>query len=259
MPLKFPQADHLPLSNSPLREVVCQIRFPPILRIAEETPSKFQEMVRSRFPNFKTEQGLEIQFSPGQPIKPVGQSPPVHRFLDKDEILTVSLGFDFFAVSTTQYESWQSFADALYFITNAVLTEYNVPFSTRIGLRYINALNTENTGTKSFSPDVLEILRTELTCLLMTEEIQLPHLALTQIRARQENDGEFSFRTGIVQEPPDESGQFSFLLDFDRYYGEKLELDVDSLLARCARYHAEIYNAFRWSIKENRLQVFDPK
>lgn len=258
MPLRFPQAEHLPLSNPPLTEVVCQIRFPPILRIAEETPSKFQEMIRTRFPIFKTEHGLEIQFSPGQPIKPLGQRPPVHRFLDKDEIRTVSLGFDFFAISTTHYESWQSFADDLYFIAEAVLTEYKVPFSTRIGLRYINALNVENTKTKTFDPDVLKILKTELTCLLTTEEIQSPRLALTQIRARQDDDGEFSFRTGIVQQP-EEDGELSFLLDFDRYYDEKLELDIDGLLERCERYHAEIYNAFRWSIVENKLQVFDPK
>lgn len=48
----FPVAPRVVYDKSPLVEVVCQLRFPTVLRIEAEVPSAFQEAVRSRFPLF---------------------------------------------------------------------------------------------------------------------------------------------------------------------------------------------------------------
>lgn len=55
MAINFPHKDEIPLSSPPLIEVVCQVRFPPILQIAKEVPSEFQEGVRHRFPQLELE------------------------------------------------------------------------------------------------------------------------------------------------------------------------------------------------------------
>lgn len=61
MALNFPHTPDVRLANSPLVEVVCQVRFPPILRINKEEPSDFQEAVRQRFPELAAEQGMVLQ------------------------------------------------------------------------------------------------------------------------------------------------------------------------------------------------------
>jgi uncharacterized protein (TIGR04255 family) len=44
--LYFPEVDDIRLQRVPLTEVIGQVRFPPILRIANENPVEFQEKIR---------------------------------------------------------------------------------------------------------------------------------------------------------------------------------------------------------------------
>jgi hypothetical protein len=39
MAFRFSQKPEIRLSNPPLNEVVCQVKFPPVLRIGKESPS----------------------------------------------------------------------------------------------------------------------------------------------------------------------------------------------------------------------------
>lgn len=64
MTIKFPSKPDIPLKKAPLMEVVCQVRFPPILRINTEEPSEFQEEIRDRFPKIEIEQGFLLRLPP---------------------------------------------------------------------------------------------------------------------------------------------------------------------------------------------------
>src|SRR5258708_3916112 len=46
----FPPSPRVIYEKHPLTQVVCQLRFPPILRIQAEPPAAFQEHVRAHFP-----------------------------------------------------------------------------------------------------------------------------------------------------------------------------------------------------------------
>jgi len=54
--LRFPVQKDVRLLKSPLNEVICQVRYPPVLRIAEENPIGFQERLRGQFPELRVEQ-----------------------------------------------------------------------------------------------------------------------------------------------------------------------------------------------------------
>jgi len=256
MPVSFPAFDHIPLHNAPLKEVICQVRFPLILKIAQELPSEFQDAIRGRFPILQHDRTMAIGLSiaPNQPVQP-SISPAIFRFLDKAETRMISLAPDFFALSTNAYTGWQTFVEDLKFVADAMIALYNIHYATRVGLRYINILDISNTKSKSFS-DLLSILQPQLTTLLQTKEINEPFLGLTQIRTKHEGSV-FSLQSGIVlkEENPDE---LSFVLDFDQYTEEGADLDADSLVKRCERYHSLAYNAFRWAIKPDKLNIFEP-
>ena len=253
MPLNFPIVEDVHLANAPLREVICQVRFPILLRIAHEEPAALQERIRARFPMLETERGVVIEMEQLKPGERAGFSPPVYRFHNPDRTCTVSLAPDFYALSTTSYRHWADFADHLAYAANAAQDVYATPYATRIGLRYINVLD------HTFSPSgefggVLELLRDELTVMLKSDAILSPELAMQRIQATTDED-RFVFRYGLFHEgtPPEPR----FMLDFDLY--TEGNMNLDSLLARCDRYHQIIYSAFRWCIADGKLDVFQPE
>src|SRR6266852_706318 len=49
----FPEFTRVIYQRNPLVEVVCQLRFSPILRIDTDPPAEFQDRIRSAFPSSK--------------------------------------------------------------------------------------------------------------------------------------------------------------------------------------------------------------
>ena len=50
--MPFPKKDRIIFTKNPLTDVICQLRFPSILKIDTEVPAKFQDKIRDVFPNF---------------------------------------------------------------------------------------------------------------------------------------------------------------------------------------------------------------
>jgi uncharacterized protein (TIGR04255 family) len=252
MPLNFPAVEDVHLKNAPVREVICQVRFPTILRITREEPVEFQDRIRKRFPVLEAERRVVIET---EGMKPGGRAkfpPTVFRFHNRDRTRSVSLSPDFYALSVTDYEHWTDFSTCLDLVSGAAQEVYTIPYASRIGLRYINVLGTTLEGVNEFS-GVLDLLRNELTVMLKTEVIPSPKLVHHRIETFADGD-QFTFRYGMIREgtPPEPQ----FLLDFDHY--AEGELDLDDLISRCDQYHRHIYNAFRWCIAEGKLSFFQP-
>jgi len=242
------------LLRSPLTEVVCQVRFPPILRIVNEAPAAFQECIRERFPRFETEDGFlfQLQFSGSEPIPSSTTHPTsrLFRFQDAEGDSAVTLSTDFFALSTSRYTVWEDFAQDLALIQEAVQATYAPGFSTRVGLRYVDRLVPSKLGLATFD-DVLALLRPELTSLFRVSVWDPPAELLCQL-ILPDQDGTLGLRFG-TQRTADE---LTFVLDFDYY--EDQELPFEGLTARCHRYHDSIYDAFRWCINDDQFHVFQP-
>jgi uncharacterized protein (TIGR04255 family) len=249
--LCFPQQEDVRLQRAPLAEVVCQVRFPPVLRIANEQPVDFQERIRGRFPRLEAEQGVVVHMAPlGTEPPSTEPRPRIFRFKSRDEHTTISLALNFYALSTTSYTHWADFLDLLQLANQAACEIYDLPYAVRVGLRYINHLTLENTGTNNVA-ELLELLRPELTALLRVDCWDEPVEMLNQLLLTGENDERLTLRSGF------RGGEEAiFLLDFDHYVEGNIPLE--NLLALCQRYHDVIYNAFRWCIQEEKLALFAP-
>jgi len=176
--------------------------------------------------------------------------PRIFRFRTPDGHMVVSLALNFYALSTVSYTHWADFLDLLQFVNQAAREVYDLPYAVRVGLRYINHLTFENTGTSSVA-ELWEILRPELTMLLRSECWDEPVEMLSQLLLAADENERLTLRSGF------KSGEKPiFLLDFD-YYAEG-NISLENLPLLCQRYHDMIYNAFRWCIREERLVVFDP-
>jgi uncharacterized protein (TIGR04255 family) len=162
----------------------------------------------------------------------------------------VSLALEFYALSTTAYSHWRDFSALLEFVNGAAQEVYNLPYATRIGLRYINNLTPENTGTNS-APDLWDVLRPELTALLRQDSWDEPLEMFNQVLLAGGENERLALRTGFKSKEKQ-----VFVLDLD-YFAEG-NIPLEDLIGLCGRYHDVIYNAFRWCIREDQLAAFEP-
>lgn len=249
--LCFPSTEDIRLQNAPLAEVICQVRFPPVLRIASEQPIDFQERVRKRFPQLEVEQGVVVRMTPLEGETPVAKPEPrTFRFKSPDGQTVVSLALNFYALSTAAYTHWADFVDLLQSVNQAAREVYSLPYAERVGLRYINHLTLENTGSSSVA-ELWDILRPELTVLLRNDCWDQPQEMVSQLSLAGDGDERLTLRSGFRG-----GGEPIFLLDFD-YYAQG-NIPLEDLADRCQRYHDVIYNAFRWCIRDEKLAVFAP-
>ena len=252
MAINFQQWDDLPLRNPPLVEVVCQVRFAPLLRIAEKLPSEFQELLRRRFPQFTVHSPIGIEarlFDISAPIK----LPNQYDFRTADGRSAASLGVDFVALSTQGYSTWSAFLKDLALVFRAFVKTYGAVAATRVGLRYINDLTLENTGGGAFE-DLTQILNPDLAKLLVNPSWSQPISLSTHLLV--DNDGErLTIRLTFESAP-----KVHVVLDYDYFLemSPPSELGVKRLSQLTDHYHQMIYNAFRWSIREDAMDIFRP-
>ena len=133
-----------------LVEVICQLRFPEILKIDVSEPADFQERIRRDYPQYekKIEQ-LPPQMVNGKPV-PQG-TVNNYQFVSAEGQWRVSLTKGFIALSTYGYTRWEDFAKRLDVVLAAFIETYQPSYFSRVGLRYMNALNKDAVGLEESS------------------------------------------------------------------------------------------------------------
>jgi len=141
----FADASRYSYANSPLIEVICQLRFPTILSIGASEPAQFQEAIRADFPRYVARQEQQ----PARMVNgKVEQVPPVtnYNFISADGLWKVNLTKDFIALSTLRYPRWEEFAQKLDKVLATFIQLYHPAFFQRLGLRYVNAFSRKRLG-----------------------------------------------------------------------------------------------------------------
>ena len=133
------------LQRPQLLEVICQLRFPDILKIESADPAVFQDRIRSEYPQYqkKVEQ-LPPQMADGKPV-PQG-TVNNYQCISEDGRWKVSLTKGFVALSTHGYTRWEEFAKRLDRLLVTLIEVYQPAYFTRVGLRYINAFDRKALG-----------------------------------------------------------------------------------------------------------------
>ena len=257
MPLAFPHRDdNIRLKRSPLVEVICQVRFPPILSIPAQKPVQFQERIRRRFPDFEVENSVRFELGvPSNLSAPAAATQTINRtykFVSRKRGNTVTLAEDFFALSSTKYVVWEEFAADLQLASESVTGIYEPSHATRIGLRYVNVLDPEKLELSSLA-DVTDLLQPELRALYRADVWSEPSVFGVQLILDDE-EGQLGFRMATR----DDDGKRSLQLDFDYFQEDEDGLPLEDLVQRCERYHRVVYDAFRWSILDDRIDDFEP-
>jgi len=108
--MRFPDYERVIYERNPLNEVLCQLRFPSILKVTGELPVDFQEMIRSDYPNLVINRPINLPLpSPTLEITNVLDSltqmlasETIYSFTSEDSQWQVSLSKDFIGLSTKE-------------------------------------------------------------------------------------------------------------------------------------------------------------
>ena len=239
--------------NAPAHEVICQLRFPPILSINHAEPADFQEAIRETFPQY-----IRRQDAPpvpgGQPPQPVTN----YHFLSADGRWKLNLTKDFIALSTLRYPGWEDFAHHLDKPLAAFIQLYKPAYFQRVGLRYINLFSRAKLGLEDaawqelFTPAYTGPFREDEEDRVLGWSCDLSLRLDSSSRAR--------VRGGLVRMQPKDAPQHSaetqFLLDLDLSMGDKLPCTMAAGALETLHIHGG--RLFEGAITDRMREALDP-
>jgi len=264
--MPFPDYPRVVYSINPLEQVICQLRFPPILRIDAELPAKFQEAIRKEYPLFEEKSEGNLEFPkeltaqlPVDMAKFMGitsKEKRAYNFTSLDEKWTISLTRDFIALSSTDYSRWEEFSTHFQSPFDAFLQEYTPAFFTRIGLRYKNVIRRSKLDLTEVPWS--ELLQPSIAGLLSSPDIESGHIngIVSRIELHLgDTIGTVMIRHGFVVD--EATNEVCYAIDNDFFAG-RIE-ESEDVTNRLAQFNHYARRFFRWSITERLHQAMVPQ
>jgi len=239
----FPVSERVELKAPPLELVVCQLRFPAVLALEAQPPVEFQKGMKKDYPVAHRPQAATLGLRP-EPGFQLSLS-KYWAFEDKESKWTVSLGHNFLSLETKHYRRFEEFLDRFRSILKFACELYPIELRERLGLRYVDRIS--RSREPRLPADWSNKVRSEiipLRSLRAEGESQLANLETRFVKG----DRVLAIRSAYVDGGFPGASEEELVLDFDCYTEKRAELNgLDEILRS---YRAELYNAFRWALKD---------
>ena len=259
----FPESERVLYKNNPLVEVICQFRYPTILRIRERQLSDFQERVRKDYPVY-SEQEPSFGLPPQLPkeftaIFEQMKIPPElisHRFSTKDLQRFISLRDEFMALAETKYERWESFIEEVVKAESALKEVYDPAFYSRIGLRYRDIISRRD--IKLTDVGWQDLLEPHIIAELGDKEVSG---AISRIQTQaiikipEIPDGQIVLTHGLITK--NGSDEECYLIDAD--FSVERKEGVNEPFEILDKFHWLAGRLFRWAITKKLHNTMGPR
>jgi len=261
----FPESERVLYKNNPLVEVICQLRFPTILRIREGQLADFQDRIRKDYPIY-SEQEPSVAVPPQLPKEfaalieqiniPMRSGLVTRRFYAQDSQRFVSLSDGFMALAEAKYERWESFRDEIVKAESALKEVYEPAFYSRVGLRYRDIISQRSLGLTDVRWQ--DLLEPHIIAELGDEEVA-NSIARIQTRAVIKipdiPDGQITLIHGLTQ--PQGSDEECYVIDAD--FSVERKEGVDEPFEILDKFHWLAGRLFKWAITERLHNAMEPR
>ncbi|MFH1088103.1 MAG: TIGR04255 family protein [Chloroflexota bacterium] len=262
----FSEFDRVLYRDNPLVEVICQFRFPTILRIREGKLADFQDGVRKDYPLY-TEQKPSFDLSSQVPRElaaiieriniPMPAGLVTHRFSTKDSGRFISVSDEFMALAQTKYERWEAFRDEIVKAESALRRVYEPAFYSRVGLRYRDVISRKRLGF----PDApwRELLKPHIVAELGDPEVSASIASIrtrTVIKIPDIAGAQVTLIHGLATQPQVDDEE-CYVIDADFSVDRKEGLDEP--LEILDKFNRLAGRLFRWAIEERLHSAMGPK
>ncbi len=268
--MPFPDKKRVIFKKNPLVEVVCQLRFPPILRIDAEIPANFQERVRDEFPNYDKVPSVKVtapsDLPEGVPIEIKKQLDQIkltvqsdayrnHEFSSEDGYWKLTLAKTFIALTAKRYEKWEKFSEKIKKPLEALKAFYAPAYFTRIGLRYIDNICKSELNLRDATWS--ELLKPFVLGLIGTEEMRDSVQTFQSAYEIGLSDNESKVRLVASLGNKIESGEPCFVIDSDFYVVKKTE--IDSAFEKLRYFNIRASRLIQWCMTDKLYEALEPQ
>jgi uncharacterized protein (TIGR04255 family) len=258
--MPFPDSPRVIYRTNPLEEVICQLKFPPILKIDSEPPAAFQDHIRGEYPLLKENPGPQLSLPPAIAKMfasdfPAFATNKVYQFVSPDEVWTVGLSREFVALSTNQYSRWEDFRVRLDRLFATLLAEYKPAFLVRVGLRYRDVIKRSKVGkpqapwTEFLAPHILGELADDAVAPSVVQTTRDTIFTLPEVRG-----GRVRMIHGLAPSQP--PGEMYYSIDSDYYTEERME--VNHVFDALNSFNRQAGRLFRWCITRQLHDALGP-
>lgn len=247
--------------NNQLGEVICQIRFPEILKIGTEVPADYQEVIRDEFPRYSSRMESPAPKITGTPGNLTLQNQPQtvnYQFLSEDGLWRVNLTSRFISFTCGRYTCWEDFAKMLDKPLAAFIQIYKPAFFERVGLRYINFISRKSLELDSVP--FRELITSSYLGLLAEEDISETGIGRCSVDAELPIRGGCRVKIhagpGIVRGRNQQDTEVKFVLDLDLFMPGKVP--VNFAVGALHTLHSQAWPIFRGAITDKLHDALDP-
>lgn len=259
--MKFEKIARTKYKNNIICGVIFQARFPQIIKMSNEVPANFQDVIRKKgFPETKVK-GLSL---PPEISKSLlkgipGEFDDEYMFLSEDENWKVVLTKDFIALTCINYINYEEFEEKLKTILDIFYKEYEPTYFSRIGLRYQNIVNSavlkDCKDIKIFiPPHIAPEFKEEIGEYVQAFEKSIQFKDANYASIVRYSMGKMSGLFGKYSL----NDQESYVIDIDCFTDEKIR-EVDSVIKTSKIFNEQyVRSIFRWSITNNLHRAMGP-
>ena len=247
--------------HNPLGEVVCQLRFPEILKISTEVPAEFQDAIRDEYPRYSSRKEAPAPKIIGTPGNLTLENQPHtvnYQFLSEDGVWRVNLTSRFISLTCTRYHRWEDFAGKLDKPLAAFIRVYQPAYFERVGLRYINFISRKELDLEGIP--FRELISPTYLGPLADDEVMESNTTRSTV------DAEFGIRggcrvklhagPGMVKRGPTQDNETKFIFDMDLYMPGKVPVNYSA--GALQTLHSQAWPIFRDAITEKLHDALDP-
>jgi len=261
--MPFPDATRVIYDKNPLDKVICQLRFPPILKIDTKVPDEFQDMIRDSFPEFSEKAEIKLPIfksaqkdTPAevfQQITPTGNKN--YEFSSEDKVWTINLTRTFLALSTKDYKRREDFRTHLDAPLQAFVDIYKPSVFSRVGLRYIDIIKRSDLNLNGIPWS--ELLKPHVLWLLGSSDVN-QNIRSFQAQCEIKLEDETSIArviTGLVD--GQESEEECFMIDTDFFTTKKT--DISDVGSKLDYFQVRASRLIQWLISPKLHEAMKPE
>lgn len=262
--MPFPKVQRVIYGKNPLDTVICQLRFPPILKIDAEVPARFQERIRADFPNFSEKRQGRIEVPRGVqdeiPLEVLGRlvqdsSTKRYEFSSEDEEWRISLTRTFLALTANNYQRWEDFREKLMPPLKALIDVYSPTRYSRIGLRYIDVIRRSTLDLDD--TDWTELLQPYVLGVLSAPDVGSSVRMFDSTYEVILSDGKSKVRIKTDFVRPAEGEEVCYRIDSD-FFDER-KTDIGSATEKLEYLRKRGSRLFRWCITDHLHMAMEPR
>jgi uncharacterized protein (TIGR04255 family) len=265
-PFALEPLQEIPLARTPLVAVLFQARFPMQLSklLHALKAGELQDVLADDYPFANEQDSFNFLIQPGQAPVPQ-QGPPTWVFQDASEVWTCNISADSVALTSARYTSRRDFVARAERLLAAIEKVATPPKINRLGIRYLNRVESPDTPTLNWTRTLTTGARGILS---VVDPMDRPNIvtSLSQVQYKWPDSGaQLQGRWGLLPPgavidaavPP--TSQESWVLDVDCFTEGEAAFEASELATRMDDLAGRAYRFFRWVMAPASLARFDPK